>query len=1108
MQCATPLARACAGCGADLPAEARFCPQCAHPVQGDGQAAAAAAARAPAKPDPRAYTPRHLAEKILQSKSALEGERKQVTVLFADVKGSMDLAADLDPESWHGILDRFFRILTEGVHRFEGTVNQYTGDGIMALFGAPIAHEDHAQRACYAALELRAELRDYADEVRRTHGVSFSTRMGLNSGDVIVGKIGDDLRMDYTAQGHTVGLAQRMEGLAEPGAVFLTEHTQRLVEGYFALRSLGAFDLKGVTGPVEVHELQGVGTLRTRLDRSRERGFSRFVGRSREVETLESARERAVAGHGQVVGVVAEAGVGKSRLCVEFLESCRAQGLSVYEAHCPPHGRTLHLLPIFELLRSVFGITDADRDQAVREKIAGRLLLLDREFDAMLPLVWEFFGVADPARPAPTLDSGERQRQLYAFVRRLVQARSEREPAVLLIDDLHWIDPASDAFVAQLTEVVASTRTLLLVNFRPEYRADWMQRSYYQQLPLATLGREDIRALAADLLGADSSVATLPEAIAERTGGNPFFTEEVVQSLAESGQLEGTRGRYRLVAPLDAIEVPGSVRAILAARIDRLAEREKRVLQTAAIVGREFPESILQSVSELPGEELRGALDTLQSAEFLYEQALYPEHEYTFKHPLTHEVAYDSQLSERRRTLHAAVARAIEARDPERAGDRAALLAHHWDAAEQYEPAAHWHRLAARSVAMLDIPEAVRHWERVRELVDLLPASAERDERAAEARGQILWFRTRVAADMSPEDARQLFEEACAVGVESRGTVLAHVGYANYVVYAGRVPESRLIAERGVEVADRLGDPDLRVSARWPVGIGCFFTGDFERAIDVAGSGIEACAGDPTVGTADLGLSVYTMFKATRIGAFAYQGRTREALAEREYLDTPAARAHAYSYQLACCFQVLAGWLTGDFGSGLASVRRAVEGLDTTNPAAHAFSRHMLGVGFALVGEWEQAAAALGDALESMRTSGSFRQVEAETCAWLARVDAERGEYERARVGIAEAREIAERTGARLPLLLAHVAAARLLWHERGTDAADEIEAELQAGIERSREIGARLLEPWLWIDRATLRAALGDESGRRDHLESALELFREMEAPRHIERVERELGG
>jgi class 3 adenylate cyclase len=394
-ECGATLSLACAVCGsANQPGE-RFCGECGKPL--------AAAAKASTQRDPLSYTPKHLAEKILTSRSALEGERKQVTVLFADVKGSMDLAERVDPEEWHKIMDLFFKILSDGVHRLEGTVNQYTGDGIMALFGAPIAHEDHAQRACYAALHLQQELRRYADQLRLEHGFNFSVRMGLNSGEVVVGKIGDDLRMDYTAQGHTVGLAARMEQIAEASKVLLTGHMAKLVSGYFQLRDLGETRVKGLGDPLHVFELEGVGRVRSRLDVSRARGFTKFVGRQSEMAALEAALEHASSGNAQVVGVVAEAGTGKSRLCYEFAERCRVRGIKVYEAHGLSHGKAIPLLPVLESLRSYFGITEQDTAQETRDKIAGRMLLLDETLADGLPLVFDFLGVPDPERPSPPL---------------------------------------------------------------------------------------------------------------------------------------------------------------------------------------------------------------------------------------------------------------------------------------------------------------------------------------------------------------------------------------------------------------------------------------------------------------------------------------------------------------------------------------------------------------------------------------------------------------------------------------------------------------------------------------------------------------------------------
>jgi class 3 adenylate cyclase/tetratricopeptide (TPR) repeat protein len=759
---------------------------------------------------PRDYTPNPLAEKVLRIKSALEGERKQVTVLFADVKGSMELAEQLDPEEWRGILERFFEILSEGVHRFEGTVNQYTGDGIMALFGAPIAHEDHAPRACFAALHLREELRRYGDELRLDRGISFAVRIGINSGEVIVGKIGDDLRMDYTAQGHTVGLAARMQQIAEPGKVYLTQHAARLVEGFFQLRDLGQPKVKGAAESLRVYELEGAGPSRTRLDVARLRGFSRFVGRGDEMATLELALHRAAEGDGQVVGVVGEAGVGKSRLCLEFVERCRAKGTPVYQAHCPTHSKTVPLLPILELLRDAFEITGQDRNQVARDKIAGRLLLLDEAFRDDLPLVFDFLGVPDAERPAPQIDADARQRQLSAFLRRLVQARSEREAAVLLFDDVHWIDAESDAFLAQLVEATGGTRTLLLMNFRPEYGAEWVGKSYYQQLPLSPLGPEAIQELLRELLGDDPSVAELPDLIRERTGGNPLFIEEVVHSLREGGTLEGARGSYRLVRPIRAVEIPTTVQPVLAARIDRLAEREKHVLSAAAVIGKKFPKAVIARVAELSEPDLAAALSHLRDAEFIYEETLYPEVEYAFKHPLTQEVAYDAQLSERRRQVHAAVARALEELHADQADEQAALLAEHWERAGDAIQAAVWHYHTAAWVGRSNPAESLQRARRMLSLLEYVPESAASLPLVLIACQSILGFGALVGIPRHEADAAFERGKAAAEAVEDP------IHRANLDIYysmaAGLDSVSGLkIAEEAWAVADRGEDPGARL---------------------------------------------------------------------------------------------------------------------------------------------------------------------------------------------------------------------------------------------------------------------------------------------------------
>jgi class 3 adenylate cyclase len=484
-ECGAALEAPCPACGAGNRPVAKFCRKCRTPLNGAVLTA----------PEPSAEIGKRFADKILASRSALEGERKLVTVLFADVKGSMELADQVDPEQWSAIMKRFFAILAEGVERFEGYVDKFTGDGIMALFGAPIAHEDHARRVCYAA---------------------------------------------------------RMEQIAEPGKVYITAHTARELQGYFALADLGEMQIKGVHGAVQVHELQGLGRMHTRMDVSRSRGFSRCVGRGDEMQMLEAALARSREGNGQVVGVVADAGVGKSRLCYEFLQRCRARGLMTLETAGVSPGKAIPFLPILRLFRAFFGISEHDSDATARERIAGRLLLLDERLHDGLPQVFAFMGVPDPEHPAPHIDPEARQRQLFDIVRRVNQARSEKEMTVSLLEDLHWFDGDSAAFLEPVLDATVGSRGLVILNFRPEYHAAWMSRSNYQQLALAPLSADAVRELLATLLGSDPSIAGLAATIHARTAGNPFFVEEVVQSLVESGKLQGGLDAIDRVAALCA----------------------------------------------------------------------------------------------------------------------------------------------------------------------------------------------------------------------------------------------------------------------------------------------------------------------------------------------------------------------------------------------------------------------------------------------------------------------------------------------------------------------------------------------------------------------------
>jgi class 3 adenylate cyclase/tetratricopeptide (TPR) repeat protein len=1102
--CGRKLARVCSACERENDADARFCNGCGQPLD----PAPASTAPTPARQrSPRDYTPRHLAEKILGSKSALEGERKQVTALFADVKGSMDLAEQIDPEEWHRVLNRFFEIMADGVHRFEGTVNQYTGDGIMALFGAPIAHEDHAQRACYTALHLREELRRYSEELRIGQGLDFSVRMGINSGDVVVGKIGDDLRMDYTAQGHTVGLAARMEQIAGPDQAFLTEQTQRLVSGYFDLRDLGPIQVRGGSEPVRVYALEGLGDFQTRLDRSRSRGLSRFVGRADEMGTLDAALAQAQRGNGAVVGVVADAGTGKSRLCYEFLLRCRAGGLRVIESRAVAHGKNIPLLPILQLFRAYFGIEETDSDRLAREKIAGRILLIDEGLRDSLPLVFELLGVPDPERPAPGGDPEARQRQLFAVQQRIVQ-RDEAEPLVMLIEDLHWIDGASEAWLQQLVDSAAGARNLLLVNFRPEYHADWMQKSYYHQLPLAPLGADAVRELLSDLLGDDESTAGLAEAIHQRTAGNPFFTEEVVQGLIESGSLQGSPGHYRLVTPIDELQVPPTVHAVLAARIDRLAAREKQVLQTAAVIGKEFAEPILAEVSELPHRDLSEALGALKDAEFLHEQSLFPVAEYAFKHPLTQEVALGSQLRERRARTHAAVARTIEAAHPEKLAERAAELAHHWEEAGETLSATRWHRRAAEWVGPSDCKQGVEHWRKVRQLAAALPEDGEALGHQLTACQRWLGFVWRLG--VSEVEIDEVFAEGRAVGEklgDPDALLRLYYGLSPVLVTKGLVGQALEVAQAGFELRERVKDPDSETLAHELMADTTFWSGDIDRSLPWQDRMIERLAGNPTFGV-DIGGTAllpwsYTrraVLKAQRGDLAAAQCDIDEAL--RLAREHGIAEVHAWALTLHGYLDEL----LGDFDDSVGRAQQATELAERSqSPFTMNVAEQSLGLALLLRGEARAA-------LELLERSEQFRvsrrtglYAAAGEKADFASAHLAAGNLERARELVEEAQAFAARGGANMRRAHVDLVQARILRASEGRRARDGIEALLARADAWIRDSGARAWAPFVHEERARLAELMGDAAGSAQPLREAQRLFEAQGPHGHARRLARE---
>jgi class 3 adenylate cyclase/tetratricopeptide (TPR) repeat protein len=689
-------------------------------------------------PRPVSYTPLHLAERIRAEQAAMEargstdGERKTITALFADLKGSTALIEGLDPEEARAIIDPALQVMMDAVHRYEGYVAQALGDGIFALFGAPLAHEDHPQRALYAALRMQEEMRRYADTLRAKGYPPLLMRVGLNTGEVVVRSIRkDDLHTDYVPVGHSTNLAARMEQLATPGAIVVSAYTHRLTDGYFAFKDLGPTQIKGVEEPLNIYEVLGAGPLRTKLQVAARRGLTRFVGRQSEMAQMQHALTQAKAGHGQIVGVIGEPGLGKSRLFYEF-KLLSQSGCLVLEAYSVSHGKASPYLPVIELLKSYLRIEPHDDDRARRQKVIGKVLELDRSLEDTLPYLFALLGIDDQQSNLAQMDSQIRRRRTFDALKKLFLRESLNQPLILIFEDLQWIDSETQGFLDTLSEGVASAKVLLLVNYRPEYRHEWGQKTYYTQLRLAPLGKEEAEEFLDALLGTTvgaqyaAPLQSLKQLILEKTEGTPFFMEEIVQELREQGVLPGVGATHASPLPTD-LHIPPTVQGVLAARIDRLAPEEKTLLQQLAIIGREFPVSLIRQVITQPEDELYRLLASLQRKEFLYEQPAFPEVEYIFKHALTQDVAYGTVLQEQRKALHEEIAQAIESLYHANLEDHYSELAHHYSRSGNTAKAVEYLSLAGQQAARQSAnAEAINHLTTALELLKTLPDTAAR----------------------------------------------------------------------------------------------------------------------------------------------------------------------------------------------------------------------------------------------------------------------------------------------------------------------------------------------------------------------------------------------
>ena len=1092
----------CVRCARENPADAGFCNGCGQPLGLEGSAAITRESA------PRAFTPAYLAERILTSRSALEGERKQVTVLFADLRGSMELLQNRDPEEARALLDSVLELMMDAVHRYEGTVNQVMGDGIMALFGAPLAHEDHAVRACFAALAIQSAIRRRNAEARSAHGFEVEVRIGLNSGDVIVRTIGNDLRMDYSAVGQSTFLAARLEQLASPGTILLSADTHRLAEGFVVVRPLGMLPVKGLIEPVPSFELLSASPPRTRWHTRIARGLTRFVGRDEELDALRAALRKATAGQGQVVALIGEPGIGKSRLVWEFNHQLGGPERLVLECGAVPYRTTTTYGPIVELLKDYFHLDPHDGTREIGDKVIARCRILG---EAVRPLTNALLELLDVPVDDPAwrlLDSPQRRQRTLEALQGLLLAESRRQPVVVVVEDLQWIDTETRAFLDSVVETLKDAPLLLLLTCRPEYRPGWAGARHYTERIVPPLPAPSAEGLLVALLGHDAGLAPLKRLLIARTEGNPFFLEESVQTLAETGVLAGVRSSYRLARAFTTIQIPATVHAVLAARIDRLTPSQKRLLQTAAVIGRDVELPVLRAISEEPDDALRRDLAHLQVAELLYEKASFPEAAYTFKHALTHDVAYQSLLHERRRTLHARIVDALEMLHGDRLGEHVERVGRHALLGETWAKALLYLRQGGTKAAARSAhSEAVALFEQALQALKHLPASRERDEQAVDLHMLLANSLVPIAELSSIIDHLRDAERLAGLLGDQRRAGRVSSFLSAYFWLTG---EQKLAVEHGrrvLDIAAALNDVGSRVRANLDLGHAYHVAGDYRQAIAVLGHNVDTLQGDllgrrfGLVGLASVLSRAWLVWCLAEIGEFEEAvPRGEEAVRIAETVD------HPYSI-LAAYFGVGSLHLRrGEMARSIAVLERALELCHTWDTELRLWFLGVapsLGHAYALSGKSMQAITLLEHATEQA-VARRMMFAQPLRLGWLGHAYLQAGRVAEARNLARKALELARQYGERGHEVWLQGISGDVAAHE---DPPDVPAAELayRTAIDLGDALGMRPRVALGHLGLGRLYRHTGREAEARQHLATAVAFLKAAQMPLWLEEAEAE---
>ena len=1083
--CGRPLANLCPKCGAYNPPAKQFCGDCGA-MLATGNSAAQSAASAPSSPSV------HMAFEQAGT-TAIEGERKTVTALFADLKGSTEMMETLDPEEARAVIDPALQIMVAAVRRYEGYVVQSTGDGIFALLGAPAAYEDHPQRGVYAALQMQHELREYAQRLADQGKPALEFRIGINTGEVVVRTVETGGKVEYAPIGHTANLASRLQALAPAGSIAVSEHTRSLVEGYFDLRALGPLPIRGINQPVNVYEATGLGPLRTHFQLSIQRGLTKFVGREREVAAMERSLELATSGHGQIVAVVADAGTGKSRLFYEF-KAMLPSHCYVLEAYSISHGKASAWLPVIELLRSYFAIQDQDDQPARREKISVKLEALDPVLGDMSLYLFRLLGVVEGPDPLAQMDPHIKRQRTLDAIKRIILRESLVQPLVLIFEDLHWIDNQTQASLDLLADSIVSARVLLMVNYRPEYRHGWVNKTHYSQLRLESLAGDNAAAMLNALVGDTAELDPRRRMIIERTQGNPFFIEEMLQSLFDEGVL-ARNGVVKIARPFSQLRLPRTVQGILAARIDRQSSEHKHLLQTLAVIGRESRLDLIGQIVPIAEPQLQQMLAELGASDFIYEQPAYPQVEFVFKHALTQEVAYNSVLIERRKQLHERIGAAIEEIWSGRLDDHLSELARHYERSGNTRKALDYlgragHQARTRS----SHAEAAWLFTSALELLKTLPETPERVQQELALQlglGPALqcikgWTAPEVASvyARARELCRQLGETT------QLFTVLYGLSRVSFV--RAQYQTAREQTQQLLSIAQNLPDADVLLVAHWALGQTLSMLGEHVPArthLECASSLYDPARhrslaeGGFNEGVASLVYAAWTEW---------FLGYPDQAVAR---VEQARALAEELSQTFSLCFALASSSVLHTFRrEGEAALKFADESirLATDHGFQQLLEYSICFCGGALVecGQEEQAVARLHEGLAALDALGSGAG-NTRFLGWQAAAYGRLGRVEEGLAAVAEGFAVSQRTGERFFEAELHRLTGDLLLQRDAQESESKVEGEAEVCFRRAIEVARRQQAKSLEL-RATMSLArlLASQGLRKEALAMIAEIY------------------